>query len=66
MGWIVFILILLACIGSSDTSSTNTRTSYKEPRLSKRDIKKIKKAQRKAEMDAYEDMLVYLEAFSDY
>ena len=65
MGWVIFILIILFCIGSSDTSSTSTKTRYKEPRLSKRDIKKMRKAQRRAEMDAYEDMLVYLEAFSD-
>lgn len=66
MGWVIFILIILLCIGSSDTSSTSTETRSKEPRLSKRDIKKMRKAQRRAEMDAYEDMLVYLEAFSDY
>lgn len=65
MGWIIFILIILLCIIPSNTSSTNTKTRYKEPRLSKRDIKKIKKAQRRAEMDAYEDMLMYLEVFSD-
>ncbi len=65
MGWVIFILIILFCIGSSDTSSANTKTRYKEPRLSKRDIKKMRKAQRRAEMDAYEDMLMYLEAFSD-
>ncbi len=62
MGWVIFILIILFCIGSSDTS---TKTSNKEPRLSKRDIKKMRKTLRRAEMDAYEDMLVYLEAFSD-
>ena len=62
-------MVILASIGSSDTSSTsttNTKASYKEPRLSKRDIKKMRKAQRRAEMDAYEDMLMYLEVFSDY
>ena len=63
MGWIIFIIILICIFGSSDTSGTTT-TRNRETRLSKRDIKKIRKAQRRAEMDAYEDMLVYLEAFS--
>lgn len=64
MGWIIFIIILICIFGSSDTSCTTT-TRNRETKLSKRDIKKIRKAQRRAEMDAYEDMLVYLEAFSD-
>ena len=62
MGWILFIIILICIFGSSDTGSTTT-TRNRETKLSKRDIKKIRKAQRRAEMDAYEDMLVYLEAF---
>ncbi len=64
MGWIIFIIILICIFGSSDTSSTTT-TRNRETRLSNRDIKKIRKAQRRAEMDAYEDMLMYMEVFSD-
>ena len=64
MGWIIFIIILICIFGSSDKSSTTT-TRNRETRLSKRDIKKIRKAQRRAEMDAYEDMLMYMEVFSD-
>ena len=64
MGWIIFIIILICIFGSSDTSSTTT-TSSRDVLLSKKDIKRIRKERERAEMDAYEDMLVYLEAFSD-
>lgn len=64
MGWIIFIIILICIFGSSDTSSTTT-TSSRDVRLSKKDIKRIQKERERAEMDAYEDMLMYMEVFSD-
>ena len=64
MGWIIFIIILICIFGSSDTSSTTT-TSSRDVRLSKKDIKRIRKEWERAEMDAYEDMLMYMEVFSD-
>ena len=64
MGWIIFIIILICIFGSSDTRST-AKTRNTGSKLSQRDVTKIRKARRRAEMDAYEDMLVYLEAFSD-
>jgi len=64
MGWIIFIIILICIFGSSDTSSTTT-TSSRDVRLSKKDIKRIRKERERAEMDAYEDMLMYMEVFSD-
>ena len=64
MGWIIFIIILIGIFGSSDTSSTTT-TSSRDVRLSKKDIKRTRKERERAEMDAYEDMLMYMEVFSD-
>lgn len=64
MGWIIFIIILICIFGSSDTSSTTT-TSSRDVRLSKKDIKRIRKERERTEMDAYEDMLMYMEVFSD-
>ena len=64
MGWIIFIIILICIFGLSDTSSAKT-TRTRNYGLSKKDIKRIRKERERAEMDAYEDMLMYLEAFSD-
>ncbi|MCR5475601.1 MAG: hypothetical protein K6F28_10430 [Lachnospiraceae bacterium] len=64
MGWIIFIIILICIFGSSDTSSTKT-TKTRNSGLSKNDIKRIRKERERAEMDAYEDMLMYMEVFSD-
>ena len=63
MGWIIFIIILICIFGASDTDSTTTRN--RDVRLSKKDIKRIRKERERAEMDAYEDMLMYMEVFSD-
>ena len=63
MGWIIFIIILICIFGASDTDSTTTRS--RDVRLSKKDMKRLKKEQDRAEMDAYEDMLMYLEVFSE-
>ena len=64
MGWIIFIIILICIFGLSDTDSTTT-TRNRDVRLSKKDMKRIRKERDRAEMDAYEDMLMYMEVFSD-
>ena len=64
MGWIIFIIILVCIFGSSDTSSSKT-TRTRNTGLSKKDIKRTRKERERAEMDAYEDMLMYMEVFSD-
>lgn len=64
MGWIIFIIILICIFGGSDSDSTTT-TRSRDVRLSKKDMKRLKKEQDGAEMDAYEDMLMYLEVFSE-
>ena len=43
-----------------------TRNDYKRDRkLSKKEMKRIRKARERAEMDAFEDMIMYMEVFSD-
>lgn len=64
MGWIIFIIILICIFGGTDTDSATT-TRSRDVRLSKKDMKRLKKERDRAEMDAYEDMLMYLEVFSD-
>ena len=70
MGWLIFILIILCVLGSnSDTSSNTThysRSDYKrDKRQYKKEMKRLRKAQEQAEMDAFEDMIMYAEAFMD-
>ena len=50
--------------GSSDTKSTKNKNNN-DYRLTKKELKRLRKERDRAEMEAYEDMLVYLEAFSD-
>ena len=67
---LIIIIVILCIIGAnSDTSSNSynyTRSDYKRDRkLSKKEMKRIRKARDRAEMDAFEDMIMYMEAFSD-
>ena len=64
MGWIIFIIILICIFGASDTSSNNAMDT-RDIRLTKKDIKRLRKERERAEMDAYEDMLMYMEVFAD-
>ncbi len=64
MGWIIFLIILIFIFGSSDKAGTKT-SGKGNSGLSKKDIKRIQKERERAEMEAYEDMLIYLEAFID-
>ena len=64
MGWIVFLIILICIFRSSDSTGTR-KTGTRDSTLSKKEIKRIRKEQERAEMDAYEDMLMYMEVFSD-
>ena len=66
---IIIILVILYIIGS--TSPDGKNTSYnsnqytKGRRPSKKDIKRMKKARDRAEMEAFEDMYMFCEAFMD-
>lgn len=66
---IIIILIILCIIGSASPNDNNT--SYKGNQYtksahpSKKDIKRMKKARDRAEMEAFEDMYMYYEAFMD-
>ena len=67
---LIIIIVILCIIGASnDTSSsgnTYTRSDYKRDcKLSKKEMKRIRKARERAEMDAFEDMIMYMEVFSD-
>lgn len=67
---LIIIIVILCIIGAnSDTSgssNTYTRSDYKRDRkLSKKEMKSIRKARERAEMDAFEDMIMYMEVFSD-
>ena len=53
----IIILIILIAIGSADDKSSKKTSHRRQP--SKREIKKARKARERAEMDAYEDMLIY-------
>ena len=59
---LIFLLILLSIFGSDSKDTSTTR----EPRkLSRKERKRIQKARDRAEMDAWEDMIMYMEVFSD-
>ena len=66
---IIIILIILCIIGSASPDDSNT--SYKgnqytkSRRPSKKEIKRMRKARDRAEMDAFEDMYMFYEAFMD-
>ena len=64
MGWIIFIIILICIFGLLDTDSTTT-TRSRDVWLSKKDIKRLRKERDRVKKDAYEDMLMYMEVFSD-
>ena len=70
MGWLIFIVIIICIISSnSDTSSNITHYSqsdYKRDRRQyKKEMKRLRKTQEQAEMDAFEDMIMYAEVFMD-
>ena len=51
----------------SSVEPRHDKQYYEKPRkLSRRDRKRIQKAIDKAEMDAWEDMMMYYEVFSDW
>ena len=58
----IIILIILCIIGASDDKSSKKTTSYRR-KPTRKEIKRARKARERAEMDAYEDMLMYLEAW---
>ena len=67
---LIIIIVILCIIGAnsdtSNNSNTYTRSDYKRDRkLSKKEMKRIRKARERAEMDAFEDMIMYMEVFSD-
>ncbi len=66
---IIIFIILCAIIGSDSPASGNTtcsNTTYvKTKSPSKKEIKSMKKAMYKAEMDAFEDSYMFFEAFMD-
>ena len=63
MVWFIIILIVVCALASP---TDNAQQHYQEPRkLSKRERKRIQKARDRAEMDAFEDMIMYMEVFSD-
>ena len=51
MGWIIFIIILICIFGGTDTDSATT-TRSRDVRLSKKDMKRLRKEWERAEMDA--------------
>ena len=65
---IIIIIAILYIIGSSDNNTVQTHASrqYKKRRYpSKKEMKRIRKARERAEMDAFEDMIMYCEVFMD-
>ncbi len=69
MGKILFIIIFLyligvACSGNTDNNKTHTG-HMQQPKLSRRERKRIEKERRRAQEDAYEDFLMYYEVFHE-
>ena len=63
---IAAIIILIVVCALLSSPSDNRQQNYQAPRnISKRERKRIQKARDKAEMDAFEDMIMYMEVFSD-
>ncbi len=66
---IIIILVILCIIGYASPDDNNT--SYKgnqytqNRRPSKKEIKRMRKARDRAEMEAFEDMYMFCEAFMD-
>lgn len=64
--FLVICVFLGSCFSDTGTYSDTTSTSVKPNRkAAKKAIKKQQKELRRKEEDAYEDMLMYLEVFSD-
>ena len=57
MSTFIFLVLFFYIIGSLGDSSPKKSNTKRQP--SRREIKKARKAREKAEMDAYEDMLIY-------
>lgn len=65
MACFIFIIILFI-VCSLASSSNNHKQHYQAPRkISKREMKKLRKAKERAEMDAWEDMMAMFEACCD-
>lgn len=66
---IIIILVILCIVGSAspvDKNTTYKKNQYtKSRRPSKKDIKRMRKARDRAEMEAFEDMYMFCEAFMD-
>ena len=63
MVWFIIILIVICVLASpSDKGHQHHQTPKK---MSRRERKRIKKARDRAEMDAWEDMVMYYEVFCD-
>ncbi|MCR4865398.1 MAG: hypothetical protein K5921_00570 [Lachnospiraceae bacterium] len=63
MVWFIIILIVVCALASP---SDNSQQHYQAPKkMSRRERKRIQKARDRAEMDAWEDMMMYYEVFCD-
>ena len=61
--FIIILIVLCAIASPSDTSQHKSYSSKRE--LSRKDRKRIQKQIDRAKMDAWEDMVMYMEVFSD-
>ena len=61
---LIFLIILVAIFGSN-SNDTKTPAPPQPRKLSRKERKHIQKARDRAEMDAWEDMIMYMEVFSD-
>ena len=66
---LIIVIVILCIIGSSNPENNHTtynRNTYtKNRRPSKKEIKRMRKARDRAEMEAFEDMYMFCEAFMD-
>lgn len=63
---IAAIIILIVVCALLSCPSDNHQKNYQTPRnILRRERKRIQKARDKAEMDAFEDLIMYMEVFSD-
>ena len=63
---LIIIIIVVCAVSSSNNSQQRNQQYYQAPRkISKREMKKLRKAKERAEMDAWEDMMAMFEACCD-
>ena len=60
---IILVLCVLVSIFDNGEQTTTCTKQYRHP--SKKEIKRMRKARDKAEMDAFEDIIMYCEVFMD-